>query len=113
MNLYSVEFWVVALLITIVLLAGFGIFARSCALGPAVPRKKLDALCVGMTTDEVAALLGRAREIKRHEKGMQFWRYGSQFKRHVLIAEFDASGKLQRFVHGVPDMRRPGHIEEG
>lgn len=112
MNFYSIEFWVIALVLTVALLAGFGAFARWCSLGPAVPRKKLEILRVGMTTEEVTGLFGEPRETTRGENGAQYWAYGSRLKRHVLAIEFTPQGRLSKFVHGVPDVRQPGKLRE-
>ena len=113
MNPYSIEFWMVALAITVTLLAGFGVFSRWCAFSPAVKKARLDVLRVGMTMDEVTALLGAPRDCKRADNGVQFHVYGSRLKRHVLLLEFDRNGRLEKFAHGVPDLRRPGSLLDG
>lgn len=113
MNPYSIEFWMLALVITVALLAGFGIFSRWCSFSPAVKHAQLEKLCVGMTMDEVTALLGAPRDSRRADGGAQCWVFGSRFKRHVLLVEFNRHGRVEKFAHGVPDMRRPGNMLDG
>jgi hypothetical protein len=103
---HSPDIWMLALAITVVVLTGFGIFSRWCAFSPAVPREKLDQLRVGMTQDEVTALLGEPRE-RRMEGPVQEWSYGLSMKRHVLLLHFGKSGKLLSFVHSAPDESAP------
>ena len=109
-TIHSIEVWLVALAITVFLLAGFGIFARWCSVSPAVPLDKLESLRVGMTTDEVRAMLGAPRQMKVSDAGAKTWVYGSAMKRHILLIEFSQGGKLDSFAHGVPPSRlaRPG-----
>lgn len=95
-----------ALTVTVAILAGFGIFARWCSFSPAVPRRKLQELRVGMTTEEVRALLGRPREERHDGPGPRRWVYGARVKRHLLIIEFSGKGVLQSFADGVPNVRR-------
>ena len=104
--LHSNEVWLVALVATIAILAGFGIFARWCSFSPAVPRRKLEQLRVGMTMDEVKNLLGPARDQSHLPAGASQWVYGARMKRHILIIEFSDKLVLQSFAHGVPDRRR-------
>ena len=94
MNPHAIEFWLIALAITVVLLAGFGVFSRWCSFSPAVKRARLEVLRVGMTMDEVTALLGKARDSRRAEHGGQQWVYGSRLKRHVLFIAFNATGRV-------------------
>ncbi len=101
-TLQSVEFWLVALIVTICLLGGFGVFARWCAFSPAVRRDQLAKLRLGMTSAEVVALIGQPRENNQGADGVRQWIYGSRMKRHVLIMQFNANDKLQGFAHGVP-----------
>lgn len=103
---FSIELWMVALVATVTVLAGFGAFARWCSFSPAVPRKKLERLRVGMTMDEVTALLREPRDRKVSSDGAQQWLYGARMKRHILMIEFNASHVLQSFAHGVPVQRR-------
>ncbi|HTD68282.1 MAG TPA: hypothetical protein VK846_17290 [Candidatus Limnocylindria bacterium] len=105
-QIFSIEVWMVALAATVVVLAGFGMFARWCSFSPAVPRRKLERLRVGMTMDEVTALLREPRERKVSSDGAQQWLYGARMKRHLLMIEFNASNVLQSFAHGVPAPRR-------
>lgn len=106
-NLQSIEFWLVALLATICVVGGFGVFARWCSFSPAVRRDKLEQLRVGMTTDEVIAVLGQPRDNRwEANKKNQKWTYGAPMKRHVLILEFGAQDKLLSFAHGVPGESR-------
>ena len=112
MNPYSVELWIVALIVLVVLLGGFGTFSRWCLFSPAVKQARINALRVGMTLDEVTALLGEPRDCKRTDSGAQIRLYGFRMKRHVLYLEFNHEGRLERFVHGVPDLRRPGQMLE-
>ena len=105
-SLQSIEFWLVALMITICVLGGFGFFARWCSFSPAVRRAQLDKLRVGMTTAEVVALIGHPRENKQSADGVRQWIYGSRMKRHVLIMLFSPNDKLQSFAHGVPNASR-------
>ena len=103
MNLHSIEFWLVAVLLTIVVVGGFGLFVRWCTYSPAVSRDQLDKLRAGMTTAEAVAVLGQPR-ISRWAKGKQnlTWIYGLPMKRHALILEFNAEDKMVSFAHGVP-----------
>jgi hypothetical protein len=106
MNAYSTEIWAAVIGGTIFLVVGFSLFARWCGYSPAVGRNKLEALNVGMSAPDVIALLGRPRQKQPGEKGEEFWIYGAQWKRHVLVVEFNGSGTLREFVHGVPHPRR-------
>jgi outer membrane protein assembly factor BamE (lipoprotein component of BamABCDE complex) len=110
--LHSIEVWLVALAITVTVLAGFGMFARWCALSAAVPASKLEKLRVGMTANEVVALLGEPRETKASPNGHRLWFYGARVKRHILLIEFNSRELLESFAHGVPDPRRHGHRNE-
>lgn len=104
-TIHSVEVWLVALVITIAVLTGFGIFAHWCAASPAVRQRKLDLLQVGMTADEVRAALGPPRQTRTNDAGALTWVYGSPMKRHLLLLEFSEQGKLNGFAHGVPNSR--------
>jgi hypothetical protein len=106
MTLQSVELWLVALILTIVVVGGFGMFTRWCAGSPAVRREQLEKLRVGMTTAEVVAVLGQPRETKHAADGQRQWIYGSPLKRHVLLMEFSAKDKMLRFAHGIPGANR-------
>jgi outer membrane protein assembly factor BamE (lipoprotein component of BamABCDE complex) len=106
--LHSVELWLIALVITVSILAGFGMFSRWCIFSPAVSRRKLDQLHVGMSMDEVARLLGRARDESRQSNGVIQWTYGPRVKRHVLTIEFNANSTVGAFAHGVPGAGRTG-----
>ena len=110
--LHSIEVWLVALAITVTVLAGFGMFARWCALSVAVPAAKLEKLRVGMTTNEVTALLGPPRETKTSPDGHRLWFYGARMKRHILLIEFNGHDALESFAHGVPDPRRHARRNE-
>ena len=101
-DLQSIEFWLVALIVTICLLGGFGVFARWCSFSPAVRREQMEKLRVGMTTGEVVALIGHPRESTQGVDGIRQWIYGSRMKRHVLIMQFSSSDRLQSFAHGIP-----------
>ncbi len=105
-------FWVITLTVSVVSMVGFTLFARSCGYSPAVTFKKLEALQVGMTADQVVALLGQPREKRAGDKNEEFWVYGARWKRHVLVTEFNAERRLQNFVHGVPNPRRSGRLSE-
>jgi hypothetical protein len=105
-SLQSIEFWMVALLITIGILGGFGVFARWCSFSPAVRREQLEKLRLGMTTAEVVAIIGQPREIKQSAGSAREWIYGSRMKRHVLLLQFSPQDKLQNFAHGVPGASR-------
>src|SRR6185503_18124054 len=105
-DIQSIEFWLVALIVTICLLGGFGFFARWCSFSPAVRREQLEKLRVGMTTGEVVALIGQPRESKQGSDGVRQWIYGSRMKRHVLIIQFSSKDKLQSFAHGIPGASR-------
>jgi outer membrane protein assembly factor BamE (lipoprotein component of BamABCDE complex) len=107
--LHSIEIWLIALAITVTVLAGFGVFARWCAFSAAVPAAKLEKLRVGMKTEEVVALLGSPREMKLSADGHRLWIYGSRVKRHILLIEFTAHDAIESFAHGVPDQRRGAH----
>ena len=103
MNLQSLEFWLVALLVTICVVGGFGLFARWCAFSPAVRRDQLDKMRVGMTTAEIVAVLGQPRDSRwATDKKNLTWTYGAPMKRHVLILEFNSQDKMMSFTHGVP-----------
>jgi hypothetical protein len=104
--LHSIEPWLVALVVTVCVIGGFGVFARWCAQSPAIPQRDIDKLFVGMTSAEIAALLGEPREIRHTPEGHLQWVYGSRMKRHVLMMEFDSKDKLQIFAHGVPSTHR-------
>ena len=105
-DIQSIEFWLVALICTIAVLGGFGLFARWCSFSPAVRRQQLDKLRLGMTTAEVVALIGQPRESTQTPDGIRQWVYGSRMKRHVLIMQFTVNDKLQSFAHGIPGASR-------
>jgi outer membrane protein assembly factor BamE (lipoprotein component of BamABCDE complex) len=109
---HSIEVWLLALTITIGVLAGFGIFARWCSFSPAVPQKKIDQLRVGMKPDEIVSLLGPPRETKKSAEGHRLWVYGARVKRHVLLIEFDTHDALESFAHGVPGAHRNHRTDE-
>jgi outer membrane protein assembly factor BamE (lipoprotein component of BamABCDE complex) len=106
-TLHSREVWIAALGLTFLLLAGFGVFARWCSFSPAVRGDRLGQLRVGMTMDEVRALLGAPRRTKTGESGLRQWIYGAPMKRHVLLIEFSSRDQLQSFGHGVPFAKPP------
>ena len=101
----SLELWLVALIVMICVLGGFSFFARWCAFSPAVHRKKLENLRVGMTSPEVVAIVGQPRNTREAPEG-RVWIYGSPMKRHVLMMQFNQNHKLQSFAHGVPGAGR-------
>lgn len=105
-GLHSIELWLVALVVTVCVIGGFGVFARWCAQSPAVPQREIDKLRVGMTSAEIVALIGEPREVRRTPEGHTQWVYGSRLKRHVLMMEFNSQDKLQVFAHGVPSAHR-------
>lgn len=105
-DIQSIEFWMVALIATICVLGGFGVFARWCSFSPAVRREQLEKLRLGMTTAEVVTLIGQPREAKQGPDGLRQWIYGSRMKRHVLIMQFSSTDKLQNFAHGIPGASR-------
>ncbi len=103
MNLQSIEFWLVALILTICVVGGFGLFARWCTYSPAVRRDQLEKLRAGMSTAEVVAVLGQPRDSRwATDKKNLTWTYGAPMKRHVLIVEFNSQDKMLSFAHGVP-----------
>ena len=106
MNLFSIELWLIALGITIVMLAGCAMFSRWCAFSPAVPNDRLEKLRVGMTPDEVTAVLGPPRQNKKTPEDTRQWIYGARMKRHVLVIEFGRNDEVETFAHGVPDACR-------
>jgi outer membrane protein assembly factor BamE (lipoprotein component of BamABCDE complex) len=110
--MFSAQVWIIVLAALAVIATGFSVFARWSAFGPAVRHRKLDTLRVGASMDEITALLGRPRERRDGEEGRQLWLYGSRLKRHVLVIEFDATGKMIQFIHGVPSLRKPGNLKE-
>lgn len=112
MSWFTIEMWLFALAITIVLIGGFSIFARWCLLSPAVPQRKLDKLAVGMKQEEVLKFLGEPSEIRPGENDYQFWLYRSRFKRHLLVAKFSSNGTLTEFVHGVPHSKHAGRGDD-
>lgn len=106
MNLFqTVEFWLIALVLTIIVVGGFGVFARWCSMSPAVRREQLEKLRVGMTSAEVVAIIGQPRETREDRAGQRQWVYGSPMKRHALLVEFSAHDKMIGFTHGVPRTR--------
>ena len=105
-GLHSIEVWLIALAITVTVLAGFGIFARWCAFSSAVSAARLEKLCVGMKMEEVTLLLGPPRETRTPAEGPRQWLYGARMKRHILLIEFDTRGAVESFAHGIPDPRR-------
>jgi outer membrane protein assembly factor BamE (lipoprotein component of BamABCDE complex) len=104
--LLSADPWVIVAVLTVMLLAAYGVFARWCFYGPAVPRDKLNQLVVGATMEEVRRLLGPPRLLRPLPDGVREWVYGAPMKRHVLMLQFSADGKLQSFAHAVPG----GHV---
>jgi outer membrane protein assembly factor BamE (lipoprotein component of BamABCDE complex) len=107
-TIHDIEVWLVALAITVAVLTGFGIFARWCSLSPAVRQEKLGQLRVGMTPDEVKAILGAPRQMYSNKEGLRSWVFGSAMKRHVLVLEFNQHGRLESFAHGVPHVKHSG-----
>ena len=101
-TIHNIEGWLVALAITIALLIGFSLFTRWCSQSPAVRQEKLDQLRVGMTQEEVKAILGSPRKVRTSKEGLRSWLYGPAMKRHVLLLEFNEHGRLESFAHGVP-----------
>jgi outer membrane protein assembly factor BamE (lipoprotein component of BamABCDE complex) len=101
-SLQSIELWLVALVLTICVVGGFGAFARWCGSSPAVRRDRLDKLRVGMTTAEVVAVIGQPRERRHAANGNCAWVYGSPMKRHALLVEFNPQDRMLSFTHGVP-----------
>ena len=106
--IHTVEVWLVALMVTVALLGGFGIFTRWSAHSPAVRRARLDDLRVGMTPEEVVSILGEPRKRRVNAEGVRQWVYGSIMKRHVLLLQFNAAGHVESFAHGVPNPKRAG-----
>jgi outer membrane protein assembly factor BamE (lipoprotein component of BamABCDE complex) len=106
MSQYPIELWTAALVATIVLIGGFSVFARWCLNSPAVRQDKLEALRVGMSEDEIKALLGEPRTKRHGDKGDECWVYGAQWKRHVLVVEMNRLGIVSQFVHGVPHLKK-------
>jgi hypothetical protein len=109
-DLQSIEFWLVALMVTICIVGGFGLFARWCTLSPAVRPDQMEKLCAGMTSAEVVAILGQPRETKWTPDRTQTWVYGAPMKRHVLVLEFSAQDRMLGFTHSAPALggRRRG-----
>src|SRR5688572_10069936 len=105
-GLYSIDVWLVALVITVGILAGFGIFSRWCTFSPAVPRRKLEQLRIGMSAGEVTTALGTPRDVTYKSDGGSQWVYGAPMKRHILIVEFNSHSAVVGFAHGVPGGRR-------
>ena len=103
---HSIEIWLAALVVSIFVIGGFGVFARWCAQSPAIPKRDLEKLQVGMTAPEIVALLGQPRETRHTPEGHLQWIYGSRMKRHVLMMEFNPDERLQIFAHGVPSTHR-------
>jgi outer membrane protein assembly factor BamE (lipoprotein component of BamABCDE complex) len=105
---HTLEVWLASLVVTIAILAGFGMFARWACLSPAVRRDKLAELRVGMNADEVTALLGKPRDIQATANGAVEWTFGPRVKRHLLIVQFNAQKIVTSFAHGIPaKSRRP------
>ena len=106
MNPFPPELWMAAAGLSFVLIVGFTLFARWCGNSPAVSNSKLEALRVGMSPDEVIALLGQPRQKHAEDKGEELWYYGAQWKRHLLIVEFNEAKTVREYVHGVPRQAR-------
>ena len=107
MNFFeSIDPWVIVAVLLMVLVVGYGFFARWCTYSPAVPRDKLNQLAVGTTMESVKLLLGPPRLMRQLPDGMREWVYGVPMKRHVLMLQFDTDGKLQSFAHAIPG----GHV---
>jgi outer membrane protein assembly factor BamE (lipoprotein component of BamABCDE complex) len=104
--LQSIDPWVIVAVLLMGLLVSYGFFARWCAYSPAVPRDQLNQLAVGTTMEDVRLLLGPPRLMRQLPDGFREWIYGAPMKRHVLMLQFSADGKLQSFAHAVPG----GHI---
>jgi hypothetical protein len=105
-------FWAITIVVSLGIIVGFAFFARWCGYSPAVGHKELDTLHVGMTAEEVAALLGMPREKRGGDNNSEFWVYGARWKRHVLVTEFNGDRRLKNFVHGVPSPRRANRLSE-
>ena len=103
----SIEFWLVALIGTICVVGGFGLFARWCSFSPAVRSEQIDKLRVGMTSAEIVAVLGQPREVRQATGDKhQTWTYGAPMKRHLLVLEFSTQDRMVGFAHGVPGTKR-------
>lgn len=105
--------WIVVASACAVIVVGFTLFARMCSFSPAIKYGKLEQLRVGMSMDEVIALLGEPRERKPGEQRVQTWIYGARWKRHMLVLEFAPDGRLQSFAHGAPTERQSGGPTRG
>ena len=110
--LNSIEVWLIALVATVAILAGFGFFSRWCSFSPAAPRRKLEQLRVGMSMTDVREILGSPRDAVRVGDGPLQWVYGSRLKRHMLIIEFNSNEMVTSFAHGVPQSSRRGSLSE-
>ena len=97
---------------TVVVAAGFSLFARWSRFSPAVPTSKLDQLQAGMSTDEVISLLGQPRKTRAGNRGREWWTYGSNLKRHRLVIEFSDKKRVVQFVHDSSDSAQPGSVKE-
>ena len=98
----SMEVWLVAILGTLLVLAGFALFARWCSYSPAVAQRQLEKLRVGMTASEVVAIIGQPREFWKTDQGKNVWLYGARMKRHVLMLQFSEDERMTAFAHGIP-----------
>ena len=111
MNDYAaLNFWNVSVSCTILILIGFWFFARWCGFSPAVPYARLAQLSVGMSADEVTALLGQPRLTRNMPDGSHQWTYGMKMKRHVLMIDFISQLKVRGYGHGIPGLSKPGPL---
>ena len=111
MNEYvALNVWNLAVSFTVLVLIGFWFFARWCGFSPAVPYDRLALLTVGMTADEVTALLGPPRLRKNMSDGSHQWTYGMKMKRHVLMIDFSTEKKVRGYGHGIPGLSKPGAL---
>ena len=106
----ALNVWNMALSFTVLVLIGFWFFARWCGFSPAVPYARLAQLSVGMTAEQVTALLGRPRLSKHMSDGSHQWTYGMKMKRHVLMIDFSPEQKVRGYGHGIPGLSKPGPL---
>lgn len=97
-NLESRTLWAAVFGGLLLIYGGFLVFSRSCLRSPAVPPERAEQLRVGMTMDEVLALLGRPLREKSVESNAE-WHFGHRLKRHLLVVRFGKDRRVLQFEH--------------
>lgn len=92
----------IALTFAFVLLIAFGLicFAAWACNSPAVPLGDLNRIQVGMTKDQVQAILGKPdEEYAAHNTPGSHWMYKNLWKWYALRIDFTEDDKVIRYVH--------------